>query len=257
MPLFDRRKPVPEKATPPAAAEPPRAPLDPSHDSLTGLLGTESLNHELAAAIEASGGGEHVAVAHVAFDGLRELIDRSGNLVGDTLLRELGKRLKATVREADHVGRISRDEFLIVFRQLHGRLETLALVSRLRIALGEPIKLATGPYKPLANIGLAHPPADGTSSDALTGVAEKAMLAMREQMRDAAKRDAVERLANARTAVDTAAKNLTAAEQAVRDADIALADSKKLLAEAKAAVVAATDHAKSLGVADTAAPAPK
>jgi diguanylate cyclase (GGDEF)-like protein len=256
MPLFggqDRRKPVPEKAAP--AGEPPRAPLDPSHDALTGLLGTESLNLALAAAIEAAANGEHTAIAHVAFDGLRELIDRAGNLVGDTLLRELGKRLHATVRGEDNVGRISRDEFLIIFRQLHGRLETLALVSRLRISLGEPVKIGSGPYKPLVNIGLAHPPADGTTADALTRVAEKAMLAMREQMREAAKREAIERLAHARTAVETAATNVTAAELAVRDADAALAEAKKLLAEAKAAVVTAAEHATSLGVAEPATPA--
>ena len=217
-------------------------------DVLTGLLGTDAVSAECGKAIEAANSGEGVAVAYVAFDGLRELSDRSGNLVTDQLLRELGTRLRGSLRDHDAAGHLSRDEFLIVLRQLGGRLETLAIVSRLRITLSEPIRSGKGTYRPVVNIGLAYPPADGNTREALTKVAEKAMLVMREQAREAARRDATQRVISTRAAVSAATANVSAAEQVVRDADNNLIDSKKLLAEAKAAVVEALDVAKRLGL---------
>ena len=226
-----------------------RPPSDATRDALTGLLTADAITAECVKAIEAANGGEHVAIGVVAFDGFRDLSNKQGNLVADHLLRELGPRLSEGVRDVDFVGRISRDEFIVVFRQLTGRLQTLALVSRFRIHVGEPVKTGTGPYKPIVNIGLAHPPADGTTTEALFEVAEKAMFVMQDETREAARREAVQRVTTARTAVTTATANVAAAEQAVRDADAHLIESKKLLAEAKAGVTAALENAKALGVA--------
>ena len=221
---------------------------DAERDSLTGALSSSGLAEHVANAIEAAGAGERVAVVLVAFDGLRELGERSGNLVTDQILRELARRIRETIREGDDVGRHDHHEFVIVFRRLGGRLEMLALVSRLRIALAEPIKAGPNVYRPVVNYGLGQPPADGATQAALVGVAEQALLAMRDQTRETMKRDAVERVAAARAAVATAAANVTAAEHAVRDADSALAEAKKLLAEAKASVSAAREEAAALGV---------
>jgi diguanylate cyclase (GGDEF)-like protein len=221
---------------------------DSARDALTGVLGDAAVRAECTKAIEAAGGGELVALGYISFDGLRELNERSGNLVTDSLLREFGRRLREGTRECDQVGRFGRDEFLVVFRQLRNRLETMALVSRLRISLAEPIRSGKGTYQPIVNCGLAHPPADGSDVDALVGAAEKAMLVMRDQTREAAKREAIARVTTARTNLTNAAQAVTAAEQAVRDADAHLVDTKKLHAEAKQSVAAALEYAKSLGV---------
>jgi diguanylate cyclase (GGDEF)-like protein len=237
------------KERPPAAQPAPVAETDPARDTLTGLLSNDALVDACRSAVEAASGGEHVAIGYFSFDGLRDLNARAGNLVTDKLLRELGKRLRDAVRECDQVGRINRDEFVVVMRQLGSRLETLALISRLRVALSEPISSGKDGYVPVVSYGLAHPPADGATLEALSAVAEKAMLAMREQTRIAMQEKAQKRVADARAAVGAAMARITAAEQAVRDADAALVDSKRLLTEAKAAVTSAVEHAKALGVA--------
>jgi diguanylate cyclase (GGDEF)-like protein len=239
-------------ATPAAAAAPSAAAAavrDHSHDSLTGLLTDGALEAECIKAIEAANGGEHVACVYVAFDELRERTNHLGAFVTDQVVRELARRVRDTIRECDEAGHVNRDEFLIVFRQLRSRLEALALVSRLRISLAEPIKAGKGVYRPVVNVGLVHPPADGTTPETLLAAGEKAMLAMREQARETAKREAEGRVADARAAVETAIGNIAAAEQAVRAADIHLADTKRLLVEAKAAVVTAIEEARSLGIA--------
>ena len=233
----------------PAAELSPVAETDPaSRDTLTGLLSNNALVDACRSAIEAANGGETVGIVLFSFDGLRELNERAGNLVTDKLLRELGKRLRETVRDCDAVGRTSRDEFVVVLRQLSGRLATLTLVSRLRVTLAEPISAGKDAYVPIVNYGLAHPPADGATLEALTATAQKAMLIVRDHQRVAAKEKAVQRIAEVRAALGAATAGVSDAEGAVRDADAGLVEAKRVLAEAKAAVTAALEAAKALGV---------
>jgi len=238
----ERREPVPAAA----ASEPVP---DAKRDTLTGLLESDALADECRLAVEAANGGEQVGVLYLSFDGLRELNATAGNLVTDKLLRELGRRLRANVRECDRPGRINRDEFVVILRQLSGRLATLTLVSRLRIALAEPISSGKDGYVPIVNYGMAHPPTDGTSLEKLAAVAEAAMLVERDQARTLANEKALQRVAEARAAFAAAQAGVTAAEVAVRDADAALADAKRIVGERKAAVAAALDAAKALGLA--------
>jgi len=248
MSFFSKGKERRAPATPVETSPPQAAPsAEPARDPLTGLLSNDALVDACRSAVEAASGGEHVAVAYFSFDGLRELNARAGHLVTDKLLRELGKRLRETVRECDHVGRISSDEFLVIMRQMGSRLETLAFMARLRVALSAPIAAGNG-YVPIVNYGLAHPPVDGSTLEGLSAAAEKAMLAMRDQARAVARENAIKRVAEMRAALAAASAHVTEAEQAVRDADSALVDAKRLVVDAKAAVAASLEHAKSLGV---------
>jgi diguanylate cyclase (GGDEF)-like protein len=256
MSFFSKSK---ERLPPDAEASPAPAPAaapaaDPARDALTGLLSNDALVDECRKAVEAATGGESVGIVYFSFDGLRELNDRAGNLVTDKLLRELGRRLRDVVREGDHVGRISRDEFIVILRGLGNRLATLTLVARLRNALAEPISSGKDAYVPIVDYGMAHPPADGTTLEALSAAAERSMLAMREQNRVAMREKAQQRVVETRAAVNAAMAHISECEAAVRDADAALIESKRLLADAKAAAAAAIDHAKTLGVAVDAPP---
>jgi diguanylate cyclase (GGDEF)-like protein len=222
----------------------------PPADLLTGLLGNDALVDACRAAIEAANGGEHVAVAYFSFDGLRELNLRSGHLVTDHIVRELSRRLRATLRECDQAGRVANDEFVVILRQLGSRLETMALFARLRVALAEPIKSGKSAFIPIVNFGMAVPPTDGSTLEALSAAAEKQMLAMRDQMQAQMREDALKRIVAAREAVKAAGAGVTDAELAVRNADAHLVDAKKRLADARVAVVVAVQHAKELGIAD-------
>jgi len=246
----ERRPPDTEASPAPAAA----VPADPGRDPLTGLLSNDALVDACRTAVEAAHGGETVGIVFFSFDGLRELNDRAGNLVTDKLVRELGRRLRDAVRENDSVGRISRDEFIVILRGLGNRLATLTLVARLRNALAEPISSGKDAYVPIVDYGMAQPPGDGTTLEALSAAAETSMLAMREQNRVVMRERAQQRVLDARAAVNAAMAHVTACEAAVRDADSALVDAKRSLTDAKAAVTAALDHAKTLGVAVDAPP---
>ena len=86
-----------------------------THDALTGLWNrgviTDLLNRELARAQR-----EHKSTALLLcdIDHFKNINDTYGHPVGDEVLREVARRLLASVRSYDFVGRYGGEEFLIV-----------------------------------------------------------------------------------------------------------------------------------------------
>jgi diguanylate cyclase (GGDEF)-like protein len=87
-------------------------------DSLTGLCTRrafdERFQHDLAIAKREQG---VMTVAYLDLDNFKSLNDSSGHAEGDNLLRELGKVLLQSVREADSVARLGGDEFALILPQ--------------------------------------------------------------------------------------------------------------------------------------------
>src|ERR1035441_427593 len=85
------------------------------HDALTGLpnrtLFADRMNQAIASAERA---GEPRGVLVMDLDGFKQVNDTLGHDRGDSVLREVGKRLTAALREADTVARLGGDEFGIL-----------------------------------------------------------------------------------------------------------------------------------------------
>jgi diguanylate cyclase (GGDEF)-like protein/PAS domain S-box-containing protein len=85
------------------------------HDGLTGLanraLFSAHVERALAAAKRA---GQPRAVLVMDLDGFKRVNDTHGHEGGDTLLRQIGERLLATLRETDTIARLGGDEFAIL-----------------------------------------------------------------------------------------------------------------------------------------------
>jgi diguanylate cyclase (GGDEF)-like protein len=213
----DRRAPAtppPDRSVASTATSAKAAASDPLRDPLTGHFNATGIEAELMRAIaEASASGETVAVGYVGLDGLREIDEEYGRLISDQIVREIGARVGEVVRENDIVGRCTVNEFFIVFRGLAGRLEALALASRLRMHLGDPMRAGRIVYEPLASCGMAYYPADGSTTAELRTKAESAM-----QQMLVATREAVER------------KRREDAERAVREAAEREAESNRVAA---------------------------
>ena len=86
-----------------------------SHDSLTSLLNRsailEVLQKEL---IRSARAGTPVAVIMTDLDHFKNVNDTYGHLAGDAVLREAARRMSASLRAYDSVGRYGGEEFLIV-----------------------------------------------------------------------------------------------------------------------------------------------
>src|SRR3954454_9173605 len=87
-------------------------------DYLTGLLNQAAL----ARRVEAAEGFDGV-VAVCDMDNFKEINDRYGHLVGDEILRNIGRLLQASIRHADEAFRWGGDEFVILF---HDQQEEVA-----------------------------------------------------------------------------------------------------------------------------------
>jgi diguanylate cyclase (GGDEF)-like protein/PAS domain S-box-containing protein len=84
------------------------------HDGLTDLPNRAAFLKALAQMIEAcQGTNEEFAVLSIDLDGLKEINDVFGHAIGDKLLIEVGRRLKASSR-GGVVARLSGDEFGLI-----------------------------------------------------------------------------------------------------------------------------------------------
>lgn len=84
-------------------------------DPLTGLPNRRALVDRLAVALRKSDrSGHHAALLFIDLDDFKQVNDRSGHRIGDSLLGEVAARIKGVVREADTVARIGGDEFVVL-----------------------------------------------------------------------------------------------------------------------------------------------
>jgi diguanylate cyclase (GGDEF)-like protein len=87
-------------------------------DDLTGVLNRAGFRRRLARAIEsaADNPGRALTLALIDVDHFKTINDTHGHPAGDAALVEIARRLLAGTREDDVVGRLSGDEFAILFR---------------------------------------------------------------------------------------------------------------------------------------------
>ncbi|MSO54068.1 MAG: GGDEF domain-containing protein [Rhodospirillales bacterium] len=100
-----------------------------NHDELTGLPNRANFAARLDDAIKlARRSGKPLAVMSTDLDRFKDVNDSFGPATGDHLLRTVGERLKACLRETDTVARLSGDEFMVILFDL-ARIEHAAEVA--------------------------------------------------------------------------------------------------------------------------------
>ncbi|WP_406036953.1 bifunctional diguanylate cyclase/phosphodiesterase [Micromonospora sp. NBC_00898] len=130
-------------------------------DQLTGLANRRELLRGLAGRDPGSPPG---ALLVVDLHGLGVVNDGSGHAVGDEVLVEVAKRLRAGCGPGDLVARLAGDEFAVLTDV--GPVLAYALATRLLTALTEPYPLPGGAARLQASVGLAET-AGGDPEDVL------------------------------------------------------------------------------------------
>jgi diguanylate cyclase (GGDEF)-like protein len=129
------------------------------HDALTGLPNRALVldRAEQLLARTARSPGVFVGALFIDIDGFKHVNDNLGHAAGDQLLRVVGERLQATVRDGDTVGRLGGDEFVVLVETATGEAALDLLADRLTEVLREPVELRDGRklFSVTASIGVA------------------------------------------------------------------------------------------------------
>ena len=133
-----------------------------SHDALTGLSNRKAFSDGLAEAIvRMNQDHTHIAVLCLNIDKFKEINDAAEPGGGDQVLREIGARIKLTLREGDLLARLSGDEFAIALVDITNLGDVMAFMNRLVDALRQPIQVADKEVLCTTSVGIALAPADG------------------------------------------------------------------------------------------------
>lgn len=147
-----------------------------SYDSLTGLANRQEVYTQLRkACAHSERQGDMVALILIDLDRFKEANDSYGHQVGDAVLREVGKRLRALTREGDTAGRLGGDEFAVILEGVsHGDAARLWAERALK-RLNEPVVIGDLVYPMRASMGGATYPSHGDSVDVIFNRADNAM----------------------------------------------------------------------------------
>ncbi len=142
------------------------------HDPLTGLANRTLLRDRLEHALARSErGAGATGVLFVDLDDFKKVNDVYGHAIGDSVLVQLGARLRAAVRPADTVARIGGDEFVVICEQVDEEA-AVALGRRVQEAVQVPVVVRGVEHRVSASVGIAlgHTNPDALLDDADTAV---------------------------------------------------------------------------------------
>jgi diguanylate cyclase (GGDEF)-like protein len=147
-----------------------------NHDSLTKLLNRRALANRLGELLEsdASPGGA-CALLLLDLDGFKEINDRLGHQVGDSLLQGFAERLEREMPERAFAARLGGDEFAVVLPAAADMQATKALAFDLHARLCRPLIVTGFPLSVSMSIGLAFAPQHAESATDLLAAADIAM----------------------------------------------------------------------------------
>jgi diguanylate cyclase (GGDEF)-like protein/PAS domain S-box-containing protein len=115
------------------------------------------------------------ALLYLDLDKFKQVNDTLGHAVGDLLLQEVSRRLKACVREVDTVARIGGDEFLVLLENIQSPDDAWRIAQKIHQALDQPLDLDGNVLSTRISIGIALYPEHGLEEKQLLKHADEAM----------------------------------------------------------------------------------
>ncbi|KJC35164.1 EAL domain-containing protein [Bradyrhizobium sp. LTSP857] len=145
------------------------------HDALTNLPNRVLFHEQLEQGLRRAGSNDQLAVLCLDLDHFKDINDSLGHPIGDALLKEVGRRLKATVGEHDTVARLGGDEFAVVQIGRSEEAAARALAGRLVEVISAPYEIDDHQIVIGVSIGISLSPQDGTNPDELLKNADLAL----------------------------------------------------------------------------------
>jgi diguanylate cyclase (GGDEF)-like protein/PAS domain S-box-containing protein len=152
-----------------------------THDGLTGLPNSVLLNDRLDAALaRARRAKRRVGVMFLDLDHFKDVNDTLGHRVGDLLLKDLSRRIRAALRQSDVLARISGDEFVVVLEDLADESAPERVARMILDEVRRPFQVEGQEIHVSGSLGLAIHPDDGNDAETLLKNADAAMYHAKE-----------------------------------------------------------------------------
>ncbi|WP_372777204.1 EAL domain-containing protein [Litorivivens sp.] len=157
-------------------------------DPVTGLPNRLQFSQRLAAALASPRGYAYrIAVLFIDLDHFKDINDSLGHGVGDQLLKSLGQRFSAMLRDEDVVARLGGDEFTVMLPGITDA-DSCTRVAQEIIALAqEPIIIDEHEVHITASVGISLFPQDASDVETLLRHADQAMYAAKAAGRNTAR----------------------------------------------------------------------
>ena len=154
------------------------------HDALTDLPNRYLLEQRLQHAFDAATrDGDGVAVVYLDLDRFKPVNDLHGHAVGDALLVQVAKRMRAEMRPADTLARVGGDEFVAVLTGARSPEHVAEVASRLIEGLRRPFAIEDRRVEIGASAGVALYPSDGGTAETLLRAADTALYRVKDEGR--------------------------------------------------------------------------
>jgi diguanylate cyclase (GGDEF)-like protein/PAS domain S-box-containing protein len=152
------------------------------HDSLTGLPNRELFFDRLSQALAFEDRHKNLlALMILDLDNFKAINDTKGHVAGDSLLKEVAKRLQACMRTYDTVARFGGDEFVILVNDMPEVHDVVRFVEKVLDLFQQPFSILGQPTCVTASIGVSIYPLQSSNAEELLKMADTAMyLAKRE-----------------------------------------------------------------------------
>ncbi len=149
-------------------------------DQLTGLPNRSFLQERFKYAFSlAERSHENLAVLFLDLDHFKDINDTLGHSIGDQVLKEVSKRLKACLREEDTVSRLGGDEFILVLPGADAN-GAARVAGKLIESVSQPCEIEQHELTITPSIGIAIYPHDGDDFETLLKNADTAMYRVKE-----------------------------------------------------------------------------
>ena len=151
------------------------------YDPLTGLANRRLAHERLEAALaRCRMVGGSVALALIDLDRLKAINDGLGHAVGDEVIRIVGERLGAMVRECDTAARIGGDEFVLLCADIDiAACEEIA--TRVTDVISQPISVGEQVLQVTASVGVTFSDGSRECVDELIREADFAMYSAKRE----------------------------------------------------------------------------
>lgn len=151
------------------------------HDSLTDLANRRLFHDRLDQLRGQFQRHEHgFALLLMDLDHFKDVNDSAGHTVGDELLRQVGQRIAATIRDTDTLSRLGGDEFAILQVGVNSPIDAVVLAEKVLACFHEPFTVGDRILYCRTSMGILIPSSGELTADELIRRADIALYKAKE-----------------------------------------------------------------------------